>query len=65
MGKSSSSSKIIKLLKKDGWFLYKTTGDHHQFKHPAEKDNVTVPHPKKDSNISVLESIRKHSELKI
>ncbi len=65
MGKSYSSSEIIKLLKKDGWFLYKTTGDHHQFKHPVKKGKVTVPHPKKDFNISVLESIRKQSELKI
>jgi predicted RNA binding protein YcfA (HicA-like mRNA interferase family) len=65
MGKSYSSSKIIKLLKKNGWFLDKVTGDHHQFKHPAKKGKVTVPHPKKDLNISVLASIKRQSGLKI
>lgn len=33
---------VIKLLENDGWFLYKTKGDHRQFKHPSKKGKVTV-----------------------
>ncbi len=65
MGKSYSSSEIIRLLKKDGWFLHSIVGDHHQFKHPTKKGKVTVPHPKKDLNISVIASIKKQSGLTI
>ncbi|PJN91677.1 type II toxin-antitoxin system HicA family toxin, partial [Bacillus sp. mrc49] len=43
-----SSRDIIKLIKKDGWYLDRVTGSHHHFKHPTKKGTTTVPHPKKD-----------------
>lgn len=52
-----SSREIIKRLKKEGWFLVRVTGDHHQFKHPSKKGVVTVPHPRKDIPVGTLNSI--------
>ncbi|QIB26280.1 type II toxin-antitoxin system HicA family toxin [Caloranaerobacter azorensis] len=59
--KSYSSKEIIKILKKNGWYLKRTKGDHHQFKHPTKKGNVTVPHPKKDLPIKTVKSILKQA----
>lgn len=36
-------SEVIKLLRKDGWELSYTKGDHRQFKHPTKPGKVTVP----------------------
>jgi predicted RNA binding protein YcfA (HicA-like mRNA interferase family) len=33
---------VIEMLKKEGWYLKNTEGDHHQFKHPVKKGKVTV-----------------------
>jgi predicted RNA binding protein YcfA (HicA-like mRNA interferase family) len=33
---------VIKLLKKDGWYLARTRGSHHQFKNPNKSGTVTV-----------------------
>ena len=33
---------VIKMLEDDGWQLYKTRGDHRQFKHPTKPGKVTV-----------------------
>ncbi len=52
-----SSKEIIKRLKKDGWYLFHTKGDHRQFKHPTKPGKVTVPHPKKDFPRKTLISI--------
>lgn len=59
-----SSREVIKLLKKDGWFLVRITGDHHHFKHPTKKGIVTVPHPNKDVPKGTLSSIFKQAGLK-
>ena len=59
------SRQVIKLLKKDGWYLVATTGSHHHFKHPVLKGKVTVPHPKKDLPIKTLINIEKQSGTKL
>lgn len=61
--KSFSSSQIIAALEKDGWFLVRVRGDHHQFKHPTKKGLVTVQHPRKDVPIGTLKKIEKQSGL--
>jgi len=43
-----SSKEILRLLRKDGWRIARTKGNHHQLKHPTKPGLVTVPHPKKD-----------------
>ncbi|KAE9526083.1 type II toxin-antitoxin system HicA family toxin [Testudinibacter aquarius] len=57
------SKSIIKLIEKDGWYLVAVKGSHHQFKHPARKGRVTVPHPKKDLDIKTTKSILKQAGL--
>ncbi|QNQ83653.1 type II toxin-antitoxin system HicA family toxin [Lactobacillus sp. PV037] len=55
------SRKVIKRLKREGWFLARITGDHHHFKHPTKKGIVTVPHPNKDIPKGTLDSIYKQA----
>jgi predicted RNA binding protein YcfA (HicA-like mRNA interferase family) len=33
---------LIKLLEEDGWYLARTRGSHHQFKHTEKSGTVTV-----------------------
>jgi len=35
--------RILKMLKDDGWYLERTKGSHHQFRHPTKAGVVTVP----------------------
>ncbi len=62
--KSYSSREIIKLLEEDGWYLVKTVGSHHQYKHPTKRGRVTIKHPDKDIPIGTLKSIERQSGLK-
>lgn len=59
-----SSNDLIKLLKKDGWYLDRIKGSHYHFKHPTKKGTVTVPHPRKDVPIKTFESSLKQAGLK-
>ena len=59
-----SSKDIIKILKKDGWYLKRVVGSHHHFKHPNKPGTVTVPHPRKDIKPGTLNSILKQAGLK-
>jgi predicted RNA binding protein YcfA (HicA-like mRNA interferase family) len=44
---------ILKMLRRDGWYLDRQSGSHRQFRHTvkpgtvtvAGKENVTLPHP--------------------
>ncbi len=33
---------VLRMLKKDGWYLHTQKGSHRQFKHPKKKGRVTV-----------------------
>ncbi len=61
--KSYSSREIISILEADGWYLYRTRGSHHQFKHPIKPGKVTVKHPDKDIPPKTLDSIKKQAGL--
>ena len=52
-----SSKDLIKLLKKNGWYLDRVKGSHYQFKHPSKKGIVTLPHPRKVLPKKTVESI--------
>ncbi len=41
------SSKIIRMLTDDGWYIERIKGSHHHFKHPAKPGLITVLHPKR------------------
>lgn len=61
--KSYSSGEIIKILKKDGWYLLGSRGDHHYFKHNTKPGKITVPHPTKDVDPKTTKSIFKAAGL--
>jgi predicted RNA binding protein YcfA (HicA-like mRNA interferase family) len=49
---------LLKLIKKDGWYLMTTEGSHRQFKHPSKLGRVTVAgHPGDDVHPKTLKSI--------
>jgi predicted RNA binding protein YcfA (HicA-like mRNA interferase family) len=59
------SRNVIRELKRDGWFEVNQVGSHKQFKHPAKKGRVTVPHPKRDIPLATLKSIEKQAGVKL
>jgi predicted RNA binding protein YcfA (HicA-like mRNA interferase family) len=59
------SREIISVLQRDGWVQVTQKGSHVQFKHPAKKGRVTVPHPERDVPVGTLKSIEKQSGLKL
>ncbi|BAN48014.1 MULTISPECIES: type II toxin-antitoxin system HicA family toxin [Pseudomonas] len=58
------SRELIKLIEADGWFEVDVKGSHHQFKHPAKKGRVTVPHPKSDLPEGTVRNILKQAGLR-
>ena len=58
------SSSLKRMLEKDGWYLARVKGSHHQFKHPTKAGVVTLPHPRKDIPKGTVESILKQAGLK-
>lgn len=55
------SSSLIKIIETDGWYIVRTKGSHHHFKHLVKKGIVTIPHPKKDVPIGTVKSILKQA----
>lgn len=51
------------MIENDGWFLVRTKGSHHHFKHRTKTGLVTVPPPKKDVPIKTANSILKQAGL--
>lgn len=58
-----NSRYLVKLLETDGWYLVRTKGSHHHFKHKDKKGLVTIPHPKKDLPLKTVNSILKQAGL--
>lgn len=56
-----NSREIISRLKREGWELVNVRGSHHQYKHPQNKNKITVPHPKKDLPKGTLKNIYKQA----
>lgn len=41
-------SELLKLLKKDGWYLFRNGSNHDLYRHPAKDNQLTIPrHPGK------------------
>lgn len=57
-------SKILRDLKKDGWYLSRTRGSHREFKHPTKK-GVTTVNGKESDDVTgfLLKSIEHQSGL--
>lgn len=58
------SSDIIKKLEADGWVLRSVRGSHHVFNHPSKGGHISVPHPKKDLGIGLVQKLLKQAGVK-
>jgi len=55
---------IIRLIHDDGWYLAKTRGSHHQFRHPTKSGRVTIAgHRNDDVAVGTLKSILRQAGL--
>jgi len=58
-------AEVIRLLRREGWYLAATRGSHRQFKHPSKPGRVTVAGKSSDDLASgTLNSILKQAGLK-
>jgi predicted RNA binding protein YcfA (HicA-like mRNA interferase family) len=61
----SATTRVLLMLRNDGWFLVATRGSHRQFKHPSKPGRVTVAgKPSDDLAAGTLNSILKQAGLK-
>jgi len=59
-----SSKDLIKRLEADGWILRGSKGSHHVFVHPAKPGHISIPHPKKDLGVGLLQKLLKQAGLR-
>jgi predicted RNA binding protein YcfA (HicA-like mRNA interferase family) len=56
-----NSKELIKVLEKDGWVLRGIKGSHHVFNQHSRSGHITVPHPKKDLGIGLVQKLLKQA----
>ncbi len=59
-----TAKEVLKLLKKDGWYICDIRGSHHQLEHPVKKGKITVAVHAGDLKPGTLNSILKQAGLK-
>jgi len=59
-----TAREILKLLRKDGWYVVTQNGSHVQLKHPEKKGKVSVPNHNGDIAKGTLHSIYTQAGLK-
>lgn len=55
---------VLKLLKKNGWYIYETRGSHYQLRHAVKQGKITIPYHGGDLKSGTLNSILKQAGLK-
>ena len=55
---------LLKVLKKDGWYVDRIRGSHHMLKHTSKVGRVTVPVHKEDLKPNTLHTILKQAGIK-
>lgn len=61
----ASVNELLKILRKDGWFLYKNGANHDLYRHPTKQNQLTIPrHGSKEMANGTLNSILKAAGLK-
>jgi mRNA interferase HicA len=56
---------ILKLLKKEGWYLYRSGGNHDLYRHKNKPNQIPIPrHGSKELANGTLNSIMKAAGLK-
>jgi predicted RNA binding protein YcfA (HicA-like mRNA interferase family) len=59
-----NSKELISTFEKDGWILRGSKGSHHIFIHPIKTGHISVPHPKKDLGIGLVQKLLKQAGLR-
>jgi predicted RNA binding protein YcfA (HicA-like mRNA interferase family) len=59
-----NSAEIVKRLLGDGWVLRGVKGSHHIYTHPERGGHISVPHPKKDLGVGLVNKLLKQAGLK-
>ncbi|MDG4549359.1 MAG: type II toxin-antitoxin system HicA family toxin [Candidatus Contendobacter sp.] len=59
-----NSKEIIKRLEDDGWTLRGVKGSHHIYAHPSRSGHISVPHPKKELGVGLVNKLLKQAGLK-
>ncbi|MDO9142233.1 MAG: type II toxin-antitoxin system HicA family toxin [Methylobacter sp.] len=59
-----NSAELIKRLQNDGWMLRGVKGWHHVFTHPAKPGHISVPHPRKNLGVGLVNKLLKQADLK-
>ncbi|MBR1648250.1 MAG: type II toxin-antitoxin system HicA family toxin [Alphaproteobacteria bacterium] len=59
-----TAEKLMKILKKDGWYVVNTEGSHYQFEHETKEGKIAVPYHKGDVHPKVATNILKKAGLK-
>lgn len=57
----TNSRDIKRRLEQDGWVLERVSGSHHVYKHPATRETIVLPHPKKDLGRGLVRAIYKQA----
>lgn len=55
---------LLKVLKKDGWYVDRIRWFHHMLKHTSKAGRVTVPVHKEDLKPKTLHTIMKQAGIK-
>jgi len=58
-----NSKDLIRQLECAGWQLSRVRGSHHIFRHPERGGHVSVPHPRKDLGVGLVNKIRQQAGL--
>jgi predicted RNA binding protein YcfA (HicA-like mRNA interferase family) len=58
------SKDLIKKLEADGWVPRGAKGSHHIYVHPLRGGHISVPHPKKDMGVGLVQKLLKQAGLK-
>ena len=59
-----TSADLIRRLTQDGWTLRGVKGSHHIYRHARKPGHVSVPHPKKDLGVGLVNKLLKQAGLK-
>ena len=59
------SSELLRMLKKDGWYIVRQSGSHMIMKHPTKAGSIPIPfHSSKEVKKGLLRAILKQAEIK-
>ena len=59
------SSELVRLLKKDGWFVVRQTGSHMIMEHQSKEGKLVVPyHASSEVKKGLLTAILKQAKIK-